>query len=155
MRFSRQDYWSGLPYPPPRGLPNPGIEPCLPHCRWILYCLSHQGSPRILEWVAYPFSRGSPRPRDRTQVSCTTGGFCTTAQCAAHQTDGELQLRAAIDLPKVPGLGAAGQTDSAQARNSSAWGTHQWGPPQNLTACLSLQRAHVPPFVQSSQLTSL
>ena len=28
------------------------------HCRWILYQLSHQGSPRILEWVAYPFSSG-------------------------------------------------------------------------------------------------
>ena len=34
---------------------NPG----LPHCRLILYHLSHQGSPRILEWVAYPFSRGN------------------------------------------------------------------------------------------------
>ena len=30
----------------------------------ILYCLSHQGSPRILEWVAYPFSRGSSQPRN-------------------------------------------------------------------------------------------
>ena len=29
------------------------------HCKWILYQLSHKGSPRILEWVAYPFSRGS------------------------------------------------------------------------------------------------
>ena len=29
------------------------------HCRWILYQLSHKGSPGILEWVAYPFSRGS------------------------------------------------------------------------------------------------
>ena len=29
----------------------------LPHCRWILYHLNHQGSPRILQWVAYPFSR--------------------------------------------------------------------------------------------------
>ena len=27
----------------------------LPHCRWILYQLSHEGNPRILEWVAYPF----------------------------------------------------------------------------------------------------
>ena len=27
MGFSRQEYWSGLPYPPPRNLPNPGIEP--------------------------------------------------------------------------------------------------------------------------------
>ena len=32
------------------------------HCRWILYHLNHQGSPRILEWVAYPFSRGLPNP---------------------------------------------------------------------------------------------
>ena len=25
--FSRQEYWSGLPFPPPGALPNPGIEP--------------------------------------------------------------------------------------------------------------------------------
>ena len=31
----------------------------LPHCRRILYQLSFQGSPKILEWVAYLFSRGS------------------------------------------------------------------------------------------------
>ena len=29
----------------------------------------------ILEWVAMPFSRGSSQPIDRTQVSCTAGGF--------------------------------------------------------------------------------
>ena len=29
------------------------------HCRRILYQLSHQGIPRILKWVAFPFSRGS------------------------------------------------------------------------------------------------
>ena len=28
-------------------------------CRWILYQLSHKGSPSMLEWVAYPFSCGS------------------------------------------------------------------------------------------------
>ena len=27
MGFSRQEYWSGLPFPPPRELPNPGIKP--------------------------------------------------------------------------------------------------------------------------------
>ena len=32
---------------------------------------------RILEWVAISFSRGSSRPRDRTQVSCIAGGFFT------------------------------------------------------------------------------
>ena len=30
---------------------------------------------RILEWVAFPFSRGSSQPRDRTQFSCIVGGF--------------------------------------------------------------------------------
>ena len=32
---------------------------------------------RILEWVAISFSRGSPQPRDWTQVSCTAGRFFT------------------------------------------------------------------------------
>ena len=32
---------------------------------------------RILEWVAFPFSRGSSQPRDRTQVSRIAGGFFT------------------------------------------------------------------------------
>ena len=39
--------------------PTQGWNPGLLHCRQILYLLSHKGSPRILEWVAYPFSRGS------------------------------------------------------------------------------------------------
>ena len=30
MRFSRQQYWSGLPFPSPEDLPNPGIEPRSP-----------------------------------------------------------------------------------------------------------------------------
>ena len=33
-----------------------GSNPDVVHCTWILYQLSHKGSPRILEWVAYPFS---------------------------------------------------------------------------------------------------
>ena len=36
-----------------------GLNPGVPQCRWILHHLSHQGSPRTLEWVAYPFSRGA------------------------------------------------------------------------------------------------
>ena len=39
--------------------PSQGLSPGLMHCRWILYQLSHKGSPRTLEWVACPFSRGS------------------------------------------------------------------------------------------------
>jgi len=33
---------------------------------------------RILEWVAFPLSRGSSQPRDQTQVSCLAGGFFTS-----------------------------------------------------------------------------
>ena len=44
--FSRQEYWSGLPCPPPGDLPDPGLNLGLLHCRHILYSLSHQGSPR-------------------------------------------------------------------------------------------------------------
>jgi len=33
---------------------------------------------RILEWIAFPFSRGSSQPRDQTQVSCIAGGFFTS-----------------------------------------------------------------------------
>ena len=39
--------------------PTQGSNPGLPHCRRILYQLTHKGSPRVLEWVAYPFSNGS------------------------------------------------------------------------------------------------
>ena len=30
MEFSRQEYWSGVPFPIPGGLPDPGIEPAFP-----------------------------------------------------------------------------------------------------------------------------
>ena len=46
--------------------PTQGSTPGLLHCRQILCQLSHQGSPRILVWVTYPFSRGSSQPRNRT-----------------------------------------------------------------------------------------
>ena len=44
--------------------PTQGWNPGLLHWRQILYCLSHQGISRTLEWVAYTFSRESSRPRN-------------------------------------------------------------------------------------------
>ena len=151
MEFSRQEYWSGLPFPTPGDLPdsgspalidrflitepkyakggaallmhektinlnesescsivsNPlqphglyspwnspgqntgvgslsllqgifstqGLNPGLLHCRQILYQLSYQGSPRILEWVTYPFSSRSSWPSNWTRISCIVGRF--------------------------------------------------------------------------------
>ena len=53
--------------------PTQGSNPGLPHCRQILYQLSHKGSPRILDWIAYPFSSRSSQPRNQTGVSCIAG----------------------------------------------------------------------------------
>ena len=57
--------------------PTQGSNSGLPQCRQILYCLNHEGSPRVLVWVAYPFSKRSARPliswiADGFFTSCTT-----------------------------------------------------------------------------------
>jgi len=57
--------------------PNVGLL----HCRWILYQLCYQGSPRKLEWVAISSSRVSSHPGIETAsfVSLAlAGGFFTT-----------------------------------------------------------------------------
>ena len=45
MEFSRQEYWSGLPCPTPKYLPNPGIKPGSPALQADSLSLSYQGSP--------------------------------------------------------------------------------------------------------------
>ena len=53
--------------------PTQELNQGLLYRRRILYQLSHQGSPRIQEWIVYPFSRESSQPRNQTGVSCTAG----------------------------------------------------------------------------------
>ena len=68
-----------------------GSNPSLPHCRWIIYQLRHQESPRILEWVAYPFSSRSFQPRNRTGVSCIAAAAAKSLQsCQADSLPTEL-----------------------------------------------------------------
>ena len=45
MGFPRQEYWSGLPLPPPGDLSNPGIEPKSPALQVDSLLLSHWGGP--------------------------------------------------------------------------------------------------------------
>ena len=77
-----------------------GSSPGLLHCRLILYQLSHQGSPRILEGVAYPFSRGSSQPRDQTQVSRIAGRLFTVG-ATREETISELHQRTHMFLLKT------------------------------------------------------
>ena len=48
MEFSRQEYWSRLPFPTPGSLPDPGIEPTSPPWQAYSLPLSHLGSPFLL-----------------------------------------------------------------------------------------------------------
>ena len=61
---------------------------------WILYQLSHKGSPRILAWVAYSFSRGSSWLKNWTRVSCMADGvFAAWAIREAQQFSHNLGLK--------------------------------------------------------------
>ena len=51
---------------------------CPTLCNPVGYAVYGILQARILEWVAFPFSRGSSQPRDQTQVSCIAGGFFTS-----------------------------------------------------------------------------
>ena len=100
MGFSRQEYWSGLPFPSPGNFPTQGSNPGLPRkssvlksesevaqscptlCEPIDYSLpgsSVHGISQaiVLEWIAISFSRGSSQPRARTVVSCFVDGSVT------------------------------------------------------------------------------
>ena len=74
IEFSWLEFWSGSHSLLQGIFPTQGSNQGLPHCRWILCHLSHQGNPRIVELVTYPFSSGSSRPRNQTRVSCIAGG---------------------------------------------------------------------------------
>ena len=51
---------------------------CLTVCDPTDYTVLGILQARKLEWVVFPFSRGSSQPRDQTQVSCIAGGFFTS-----------------------------------------------------------------------------
>ena len=53
-------------------------QSCLTLCNPMDYTVYRILQARILEWVAFPFSRGSSQPRDQTQVSRIEGGFFTS-----------------------------------------------------------------------------
>ena len=63
MRFSRQEYWSGLPFPPPGDLSEPRIEP------------------RLLHWQADSLPLHHPRsPNSRDHLTINTGKHRTEAE---------------------------------------------------------------------------
>ena len=81
MGFSRQEYWSGLPCPPPGHLLNPGMEPLCPTFLVDSLPSEKPGKPKNTGGggvVAMSSSRGSSPPRDQTQISHIAAGFFTS-----------------------------------------------------------------------------
>ena len=75
MGFSRQEYWSGLPCPPPGGLPNPGIEPKSPPLQAVSLPSEPPGKESPCEGTGVLLIRpgtGSLRSRP-VQSSCLPG----------------------------------------------------------------------------------
>ena len=97
-------------------LPTQGSNPVLTHCRRILYHLSCQGSPRILERVAYPFSSRSSQPRNQTGVSCIADGFFTN-----------WAIREALCLELVSKCRERGAPQSPWSRNNPQTHTYSIG----------------------------
>jgi len=61
-------------------------QSCPTLCDPIDYTVHGILQARIMEWVAYPFSRGSPQCRNRTGVSCIAGGFFTLSYQGSPDT---------------------------------------------------------------------
>ena len=59
MRFSRQEYWSGLPFPSPGDLPDPGIKPGSPAWQADSLPFELQGRPLESDWVGSNFLSNS------------------------------------------------------------------------------------------------
>ena len=73
MGFSRQEYWSGLPFPSPGDLPNPGIEPRSPALQTDTLPSEPLGKLRVnIQYLFFSFRRTSP---------CVTlsGSICVSA----------------------------------------------------------------------------
>jgi len=71
-------------------------QSCLTLCDTIDYTVHGILQARILEWVAFPFSRGSSWPRDRTQVSHIAGRFFTSWATSGEENSVEVNSTAQV-----------------------------------------------------------
>ena len=77
---------------------------------------------KILEWVAFPFSRGSSQPRDQTQVTCIAGGFLTSwATGEAQEYWSGQPIPSPVDLPN-PGIEQGSPAFQVDSLPTELWG---------------------------------
>ena len=76
MEFSRQESWSGFPFPSLGDLPDPGIEPAPPTLQRDSLPMSHQGSPILLLSTTQNKIIKSTQANQNTQSLSTTAYIC-------------------------------------------------------------------------------
>ena len=118
MGFSRQEYWSGLPFPPPGDLPNPGVE------------LESLGSPALAGW----FCTTSATWETRWVCNGSHGNSAASCVCSCLTFP---QAHPPLELPLL-----WRQAIPRCIFFSSAWGCpnpHSSGPPSSeMRPCCSL-----------------
>ena len=103
------------------------IQLCPTLCDPIDYTVHGILQARILEWVAFPFSRGSSQPKDWTQVSLIADGFFTSwATGEAQEYWSGYPIPSPADLPD-PGI-----EPGSPALQADSLPTEQWGKPKVL-----------------------
>ena len=72
MGISREEYWSGLPWPPPGDLPDPGIQPV-----FYISCIGRQVLPTSATWEAQTFIKKSFYVLAQTQpfLTCASSSW--------------------------------------------------------------------------------
>ena len=109
--FSRQEHWSGVPFPPPGHLPNPGIEPESPHCRWILYTTEPLRKPSFTVTIGI-FLNSRKASKMFLSFNCWLKRKCTTWELWA-----QFYLQQNEDFS----LGDS-TSDSSESCSTEAWG---------------------------------
>ena len=112
IEFFRQEYWSGLSFPSPGDLPDPGIEPGSPALQ-VDYRLSHQGTERVHnKWTAFETSQKLPPP------VCQKIVFWKNSR-------GQGRNFKCTRLSQVAGLGRCWSRGVPRGRTSLVWGPQQ------------------------------
>ena len=114
------------------------VQLCPTLCNPVDYTVHGILQARILEWVAFPFSRGSSQPRDQTQVSHITGGFFTSWATRvsigyilfSEPSAGSKEYLSSVQLLSRVWLFVTPWTAAPQASLSI---TNSWSPPKSMS----------------------
>ena len=93
MGFSRQGYWSGLPFPSPGELPDPGIEPGSPILQADTLPSEPPGKPWMVTWLV---------PKDTASVPALTPLYPAGLRKFSSISTPQQQLQKAVTLEEEP-----------------------------------------------------